>query len=136
VSFGHSPDVKPCELPHRPIQSALLPRWKSPTIAGGTDPYSCSKVSGGLRELTSTSIVITDPRNRVDSSSGSAHVDRAWRHSHAFTWSGRSSRRRLEDAPQALGDLVARGRELAEIEVRDNGKLYAEMSAQTSNPRF
>jgi aldehyde dehydrogenase (NAD+) len=32
-----------------------------------------------------------------------------------------------------LGDLVtAHARELAEIEVRDNGKLYAEMSAQTA----
>jgi (Z)-2-((N-methylformamido)methylene)-5-hydroxybutyrolactone dehydrogenase len=32
-----------------------------------------------------------------------------------------------------LGDLVAaRSKELAELEVRDNGKLYAEMSAQTA----
>jgi acyl-CoA reductase-like NAD-dependent aldehyde dehydrogenase len=32
-----------------------------------------------------------------------------------------------------LGDLItARAKELAEIEVRDNGKLYAEMSAQTA----
>jgi acyl-CoA reductase-like NAD-dependent aldehyde dehydrogenase len=32
-----------------------------------------------------------------------------------------------------LGDLItARSKELAEVEVRDNGKLYAEMSAQTA----
>jgi aldehyde dehydrogenase (NAD+) len=34
---------------------------------------------------------------------------------------------------RTLGDLIsARSKELAEIEVRDNGKLYAEMSAQTA----
>jgi len=32
-----------------------------------------------------------------------------------------------------LGDLIAdKSKLLAEIEVRDNGKLYAEMSAQTA----
>ena len=63
-------------------------------------------------------------------------VDRAVRAARrAFTtgdWPGLTASRRGA-LLRRLGDLVAeRSRALAEIEVRDNGKLYAEMSAQTA----
>jgi aldehyde dehydrogenase (NAD+) len=63
-------------------------------------------------------------------------VDRAVQAAHrAFTtgeWPRLTASRRGALLRQ-LGDLVtARSRELAELEVRDNGKLYAEMSAQTA----
>jgi (Z)-2-((N-methylformamido)methylene)-5-hydroxybutyrolactone dehydrogenase len=67
---------------------------------------------------------------------GAADVDRAVqaadRAFHSGEWpaltpSGRGARLRT------LGDLIARhSARLAEVEVRDNGKLYAEMSAQTA----
>ena len=63
-------------------------------------------------------------------------VDRAVRAAHEAFTSGdwpkltASSRGALL---RRLGDLIAaRSRALAEVEVRDNGKLYAEMSAQTA----
>jgi acyl-CoA reductase-like NAD-dependent aldehyde dehydrogenase len=63
-------------------------------------------------------------------------VDRAVRSAHRAFVSGdwprlTASQRGL--LLRKLGDLVsARSKELAELEVRDNGKLYAEMSAQTA----
>jgi (Z)-2-((N-methylformamido)methylene)-5-hydroxybutyrolactone dehydrogenase len=63
-------------------------------------------------------------------------VDRAVRSAHKAFVSGdwprlTASQRGL--LLRKLGDLVsARSRELAALEVRDNGKLYAEMSAQTA----
>ena len=62
-------------------------------------------------------------------------ADRAVRAAHtAFTsgeWPALNASRRGA-LLRRLGDLIAaRSKELAEIEVRDNGKLYAEMSAQT-----
>src|SRR4029453_3574300 len=65
-----------------------------------------------------------------------ADADRAVRAAHAAFTSGEWPR--LTDSRRGallrrLGDLVIeRSAELAEIEVRDNGKLYAEMSAQTA----
>ena len=66
----------------------------------------------------------------------SADVDRAVRAAHrAFTsqeWSGLTASRRGA-LLRTLGDLISRhAQHLAEIEVRDNGKLYAEMSGQTA----
>jgi aldehyde dehydrogenase (NAD+) len=63
-------------------------------------------------------------------------VDRAVRAAHrAFTageWPRMTASRRGA-LLRRLGDLIAeRSRALAEIEVRDNGKLFAEMSAQTA----
>jgi (Z)-2-((N-methylformamido)methylene)-5-hydroxybutyrolactone dehydrogenase len=65
-----------------------------------------------------------------------ADADRAVRAAHAAFTSGEwprltpSSRGALL---RRLGDLISQhSKELAEVEVRDNGKLYAEMSAQTA----
>jgi aldehyde dehydrogenase (NAD+) len=65
-----------------------------------------------------------------------ADVDRAVQAAHrALTsgeWPGLTASRRGA-LLRRLGDLVTeRSKALAEIEVRDNGKLYAEMSAQTA----
>jgi (Z)-2-((N-methylformamido)methylene)-5-hydroxybutyrolactone dehydrogenase len=65
-----------------------------------------------------------------------ADADRAVRAAHAAfasgEWPGLTASRRGA-LLRRLGDLIgARSKELAEIEVRDNGKLYAEMSAQTA----
>jgi len=65
-----------------------------------------------------------------------ADVDRAVRAAHkAFTsgeWPKLTASRRGA-LLRKLGDLITeRSRQLAEIEVRDNGKLYAEMSMQTA----
>jgi aldehyde dehydrogenase (NAD+) len=67
---------------------------------------------------------------------GAADVDRAVRSAHrAFTsgeWPTFTPSRRGA-LLRKLGDLVAaRSQELAELEVRDNGKLFAEMSGQTA----
>jgi aldehyde dehydrogenase (NAD+) len=63
-------------------------------------------------------------------------ADRAVRAAHAAFTSGEwptLSPSRRGALLRRLGDLItARSKELAEIEVRDNGKLYAEMSAQTA----
>jgi aldehyde dehydrogenase (NAD+) len=63
-------------------------------------------------------------------------ADRAVRAAHAAFTSGEWPRLTASQRGallRKLGDLVtARSRALAEIEVRDNGKLYAEMSAQTA----
>ena len=65
-----------------------------------------------------------------------ADADRAVRAAHRAFTSGewpRLTASRRGALLRRLGDLVsAHSRELAEIEVRDNGKLYAEMSAQTA----
>ncbi|MGH9145638.1 MAG: aldehyde dehydrogenase [Vicinamibacterales bacterium] len=65
-----------------------------------------------------------------------ADVDRAVRAAHKAFTSGEWARytpSRRGALLRKLGDLVAeRSLRLAEIEVRDNGKLYAEMSAHTS----
>src|SRR5688572_11503909 len=65
-----------------------------------------------------------------------ADADRAVRAAHKALTSGewpRLTASRRGALLRKLGDLVAaRSKELAEIEVRDNGKLYAEMSAQTA----
>jgi (Z)-2-((N-methylformamido)methylene)-5-hydroxybutyrolactone dehydrogenase len=65
-----------------------------------------------------------------------ADVDRAVRAAHKAFTSGEWSRytpSRRGALLRKLGDLVAeRSPRLAEIEVRDNGKLFAEMSAHTS----
>src|SRR5262245_65323473 len=65
-----------------------------------------------------------------------ADVDRAVRAAHkAFTsgeWPKLTASRRGA-LLRKLGDLITeRSKQLAEIEVRDNGKLYAEMSMQTA----
>ena len=67
---------------------------------------------------------------------GAADADRAVRAAHqAFTsgdWPKLNASRRGA-LLRKLGDLIGeKSRFLAEIEVRDNGKLYAEMSAQTA----
>ena len=67
---------------------------------------------------------------------GAADADRAVRAAHkAFTtgeWPKLNASRRGQ-LLRKLGDLIAeKSKSLAEIEVRDNGKLYAEMSAQTA----
>ena len=67
---------------------------------------------------------------------GAADADRAVRAAHkAFTtgeWPKLNASRRGQ-LLRKLGDLIAeKSKALAEIEVRDNGKLYAEMSAQTA----
>jgi len=63
-------------------------------------------------------------------------VDRAVSAAHKAFTSGewpRLTASRRGALLRRLGDLVSsRSRELAELEVRDNGKLYAEMSAQTA----
>jgi (Z)-2-((N-methylformamido)methylene)-5-hydroxybutyrolactone dehydrogenase len=65
-----------------------------------------------------------------------ADADRAVRAAHAAFTSGewpRLTASRRGALLRRLGDLISqRSKELAEIEVRDNGKLYAEMSAQTT----
>ena len=65
-----------------------------------------------------------------------ADVDRAVRAAHAAFTSGewpRLTASRRGALLRRLGDLITqRSTALAEIEVRDNGKLYAEMSAQTA----
>jgi (Z)-2-((N-methylformamido)methylene)-5-hydroxybutyrolactone dehydrogenase len=65
-----------------------------------------------------------------------ADADRAVRAAHAAFTSGewpRLTASRRGALLRRLGDLVIeRSAELAEIEVRDNGKLFAEMSAQTA----
>jgi aldehyde dehydrogenase (NAD+) len=65
-----------------------------------------------------------------------ADADRAVRAAHAAFTSGewpRLTASRRGALLRRLGDLIIeRSAELAEIEVRDNGKLYAEMSAQTA----
>jgi aldehyde dehydrogenase (NAD+) len=68
---------------------------------------------------------------------GSAEdVDRAVRAAHRAFTSGdwpRFTASQRGALLRRLGDLVTRhARDLAEIEVRDNGKLFAEMSAQTA----
>jgi len=67
---------------------------------------------------------------------GAADADRAVRAAHkAFTtgeWPKLNASRRGQ-LLRKLGDLIVeKSKALAEIEVRDNGKLYAEMSAQTA----
>jgi aldehyde dehydrogenase (NAD+) len=65
-----------------------------------------------------------------------ADADRAVRAAHTAFTSGewpRLTASRRGALLRRLGDLIIeRSAELAEIEVRDNGKLYAEMSAQTA----
>jgi acyl-CoA reductase-like NAD-dependent aldehyde dehydrogenase len=65
-----------------------------------------------------------------------ADVDRAVQAAHRAFTSGewpRLTASRRGALLRRLGDLIAeRSKTLAEIEVRDNGKLYAEMSAQTA----
>jgi aldehyde dehydrogenase (NAD+) len=65
-----------------------------------------------------------------------ADADRAVRAAHAAFTTGewpRLTASRRGALLRRLGDLIIeRSAELAEIEVRDNGKLYAEMSAQTT----
>ena len=63
-------------------------------------------------------------------------ADRAVRAAHAAFTSGdwpKFTASRRGALLRTLGDLITvRSKELAEVEVRDNGKLYAEMSAQTA----
>jgi aldehyde dehydrogenase (NAD+) len=65
-----------------------------------------------------------------------ADADRAVRAAHAAFTAGewpRLTASRRGALLRRLGDLISqRSNELAEIEVRDNGKLFAEMSAQTA----
>src|SRR6186997_1793670 len=65
-----------------------------------------------------------------------ADVDRAVRAAHAAFTSGewpKLTASRRGALLRRLGDLITeRSKQLAEIEVRDNGKLYAEMSMQTA----
>src|SRR5215510_10979256 len=66
----------------------------------------------------------------------SEDVDRAVRAAHKAFTSGewpRLTASRRGALLRKLADLVAaRSKDLAELEVRDNGKLYAEMSSQTA----